>query len=151
MAPLAPDDPAGRDVFVYFDNDAKVHAPFDALRLAERLRGVPADVAREGQNHGDYRWRQGYDVAEVVTEFGHLRAALRRSTADFARANGWDLTRYESAQAVIDDVLDEVLHHRDDGARRMLSEIEHPFTFNKWSVTGSPIGMTSGVEKVTVR
>jgi uncharacterized protein YecE (DUF72 family) len=25
------------DVFVYFDNDAKVHAPFDALRLAERV------------------------------------------------------------------------------------------------------------------
>jgi uncharacterized protein YecE (DUF72 family) len=25
------------DVFVYFDNDAKVHAPFDAQRLAERL------------------------------------------------------------------------------------------------------------------
>ena len=27
----------GRDVYVYFDNDAKVHAPFDALRLAERV------------------------------------------------------------------------------------------------------------------
>jgi uncharacterized protein YecE (DUF72 family) len=26
-----------RDVFVYFDNDAKVHAPYDALRLAQRL------------------------------------------------------------------------------------------------------------------
>ena len=26
------------DVFVYFDNDAKVHAPFDAIRLAERLK-----------------------------------------------------------------------------------------------------------------
>jgi uncharacterized protein YecE (DUF72 family) len=26
-----------RDVFVYFDNDAKVHAPFDAQRLAKRL------------------------------------------------------------------------------------------------------------------
>ena len=26
------------DVYVYFDNDAKVHAPFDALRLADRLR-----------------------------------------------------------------------------------------------------------------
>ena len=26
-----------RDVFVYFDNDAKVHAPFDAVRLAQRL------------------------------------------------------------------------------------------------------------------
>jgi uncharacterized protein YecE (DUF72 family) len=29
--------PGGRDVYVYFDNDAKVHAPFDALALAERL------------------------------------------------------------------------------------------------------------------
>jgi uncharacterized protein YecE (DUF72 family) len=26
-----------KDVYVYFDNDAKVHAPFDALRLAERV------------------------------------------------------------------------------------------------------------------
>ena len=35
----------GRDVYVYFDNDVKVHAPFDALRLAERLavsRAAPA-------------------------------------------------------------------------------------------------------------
>ncbi len=32
--------PSGeRDVYVYFDNDAKVHAPFDAMRLAERLTG----------------------------------------------------------------------------------------------------------------
>lgn len=28
---------AGADVYVYFDNDAKVHAPFDAQRLADRL------------------------------------------------------------------------------------------------------------------
>ena len=28
---------SARDVFVYFDNDAKVHAPFDAIRLSERL------------------------------------------------------------------------------------------------------------------
>jgi len=35
--------PAGgaRDVYVYFDNDAKVHAPFDAGRLADRV-AVPA-------------------------------------------------------------------------------------------------------------
>jgi uncharacterized protein YecE (DUF72 family) len=33
----APRRRAGRDVYVYFDNDAKVHAPFDAIRLAERL------------------------------------------------------------------------------------------------------------------
>jgi uncharacterized protein YecE (DUF72 family) len=28
---------AGRDIFVYFDNDAKVHAPVDAMRLIRRL------------------------------------------------------------------------------------------------------------------
>ena len=28
---------SARDVFVYFDNDAKVHAPFDAIKLGERL------------------------------------------------------------------------------------------------------------------
>lgn len=36
----AADRPAGRDVYVYFDNDAKVHAPFDAIRLAERLKSA---------------------------------------------------------------------------------------------------------------
>jgi len=39
-------DTAGaRDVYVYFDNDAKVHAPFDALRLAERLGVGPATTS----------------------------------------------------------------------------------------------------------
>lgn len=34
----APDPRAsGRDVFVYFDNDIKVHAPFDAISLGQRL------------------------------------------------------------------------------------------------------------------
>ena len=28
---------SGRDVYAYFDNDVKVHAPFDAMRLAERV------------------------------------------------------------------------------------------------------------------
>ena len=41
VAAPAPKVPGGRDVFVYFDNDAKVHAPFDALALAERL-GITA-------------------------------------------------------------------------------------------------------------
>jgi len=34
---LAKARPKRRDVFVYFDNDAKVYAPFDAQQLAERL------------------------------------------------------------------------------------------------------------------
>jgi uncharacterized protein YecE (DUF72 family) len=32
----------GRDVFVYFDNDVKVRAPFDAMSLAHRLKLGPA-------------------------------------------------------------------------------------------------------------
>ncbi len=37
VAAAVPAKPAGRDVFVYFDNDAKVHAPYDAIALAGRL------------------------------------------------------------------------------------------------------------------
>jgi uncharacterized protein YecE (DUF72 family) len=33
--------PGGRDVFVYFDNDVKVRAPFDAMSLAEKLGSSP--------------------------------------------------------------------------------------------------------------
>lgn len=40
-----------RDAYVYFDNDAKVHAPHDALRLAERL-GLPAGQARPEASDG---------------------------------------------------------------------------------------------------
>jgi uncharacterized protein YecE (DUF72 family) len=36
---LRPPTRASRDVYVYFDNDAKVHAPKDARRLIERLSG----------------------------------------------------------------------------------------------------------------
>jgi uncharacterized protein YecE (DUF72 family) len=35
---------SSRDVYVYFDNDAKVHAPFDAARLSERLGAQPPSV-----------------------------------------------------------------------------------------------------------
>jgi uncharacterized protein YecE (DUF72 family) len=38
ISPLRPAKRAARDVYVYFDNDAKVRAPFDALGLAARLR-----------------------------------------------------------------------------------------------------------------
>src|SRR3569832_2982774 len=37
-----------RDVFLYFDNDAKVHAPFDALSLIRRLQG-PVSQDRGGR------------------------------------------------------------------------------------------------------
>ena len=37
VSDTAPPRASARDVYVYFDNDAKVHAPFDAMRLMERL------------------------------------------------------------------------------------------------------------------
>ena len=40
--PVAPEP---RDIYCYFDNDAKVHAPFDAERLAARL-GVRQSARR---------------------------------------------------------------------------------------------------------
>jgi uncharacterized protein YecE (DUF72 family) len=36
---------ATRDVFVYFDNDAKVRAPFDAMSLHKRIRDILAESA----------------------------------------------------------------------------------------------------------
>ncbi|MCW5660622.1 MAG: DUF72 domain-containing protein [Burkholderiaceae bacterium] len=37
-----------RDVYCYFDNDVKVHAPYDAARLAARL-GVPTGLQADGR------------------------------------------------------------------------------------------------------
>ncbi len=42
IASPAPTAKSGRDVFVYFDNDVKVRAPFDAMSLAHRLGLGPA-------------------------------------------------------------------------------------------------------------
>jgi uncharacterized protein YecE (DUF72 family) len=55
---------APRDVYVYFDNDIKVHAPFDALRLAERLgsgRHVPLDDEHRWPRRGLVRPAIGPD------------------------------------------------------------------------------------------
>jgi uncharacterized protein YecE (DUF72 family) len=38
-----------RDVYVYFDNDAKVHAPFDAMALEARLWGRPVERSHPGR------------------------------------------------------------------------------------------------------
>ena len=41
------DDGVARDVYVYFDNDVKVRAPFDAISLATKLGVAPARQASE--------------------------------------------------------------------------------------------------------
>lgn len=39
---------ARRDVYCYFDDDVKVHAPCDAARLAARL-GLPSGLSADGR------------------------------------------------------------------------------------------------------
>lgn len=94
---------AGRLSFTDFID----HIPDLLDRLAERLRGRVVDATVTGKKHGTVRWRQGYDIAEVVNEFGHLRTALTRATAEFAREHDWDIASLESAYEAVNDVLDE--------------------------------------------
>ena len=47
-SPKAPPRRAHRDVFCYFDNDVKVHAPYDAATLAAKL-GLPTPLAPRGE------------------------------------------------------------------------------------------------------
>jgi uncharacterized protein YecE (DUF72 family) len=54
-SPISPPKRARRDVYVYFDNDAKVHAPFDAMRFArmvesENAGGSPRRVSHSNSN-----------------------------------------------------------------------------------------------------
>ena len=83
------------------------HVPALLDRLGERLRGLPADATAEGKKHGEHRWRQGYDIGEIVNEFTHLRTALSRSTLEYARERQWDLVRLQAALEAIDEVLAE--------------------------------------------
>lgn len=50
VSSLKPKRRATRDVYCYFDNDVKVHAPFDAQRLAVKL-GLASSVTTRGR-HG---------------------------------------------------------------------------------------------------
>lgn len=42
VSPVAPPKAAARDVYCYFDNDIKVHAPYDAQRLIAAVEGLAA-------------------------------------------------------------------------------------------------------------
>lgn len=83
------------------------HIPDLLERLADRLRGRPVNPTVEGKLHGTDRWARGYNIAEVVVEFGHLRTALSRATLEFAQQHHWDLSQLNTAFESINDVIDE--------------------------------------------
>jgi uncharacterized protein YecE (DUF72 family) len=57
---LAPKKPA-RDVFIYFDNDAKVRAPVDASRLIQRLRRMLPEASVQTADRS-----RSYDSPDVL-------------------------------------------------------------------------------------
>jgi uncharacterized protein YecE (DUF72 family) len=60
-AVLVASDPAaalGRDVYVYFDNDIKLRAPFDAAALAEAVATVGDAIRHDGARRRSHRGRR---------------------------------------------------------------------------------------------
>lgn len=78
----APAERRPRDVYVYFDNDARGHAPFDAMSLARKVEdrwpppGVVAPEPRRGARLVTPR-----SIVIAPTTSADARWALRRSTA----------------------------------------------------------------------
>ena len=108
------------------------HVPEILERIADRLRGEEAEVVGPGRKHGSVRWKQGYDVAEVVSELGHLRTALIRASFAHAGDLGYETVAVERAVGAINAVLDEAAaeavrrfqEESQAGARVILAEVE---------------------------
>jgi signal transduction histidine kinase len=65
------------------------HIPHLLDALARALRAppgtaAPADGPADGTEHGLQRWQQGYRLAEVVREWGHLHRVLEAELDDYA-------------------------------------------------------------------
>jgi uncharacterized protein YecE (DUF72 family) len=81
IAPVEKTPPAKRDVFVYFDNDVKVRAPFDAMLLAYKLGVGKKPLA-------------GPDPATIDEVARTVWPALTRASAD----RRWAFGRSEGSQ-----------------------------------------------------
>jgi uncharacterized protein YecE (DUF72 family) len=72
---------AGRDVYVYFDNDVKVRAPFDAMNLAARLGyGEPVPFPRKAQREA-VRARGRPETPRPISADPRWNYAARRRSA----------------------------------------------------------------------
>src|SRR5687767_7637547 len=68
------------------------HVPNLFDDLADTLRDYPGGSAdaqsqKDGEAHGDARWKEGYSLPEVLREIKHLRAVLVHHLAAFEDLN----------------------------------------------------------------
>ncbi|HET9578285.1 MAG TPA: DUF72 domain-containing protein [Usitatibacter sp.] len=73
---LAPPPRRSRDVYCYFDNDMKVHAPFDARKLIAKLEALDADSRREA-GHAASAGRGPAPGHRAPPSAGRAQAGLR--------------------------------------------------------------------------
>ncbi len=119
------------------------HIPELLDRLAERLRGREVDASSSAQKHGQHRWSQGYDIAEVVSELNHLRSALLGDFFEYARRHRFDIDRLESISLAINQVIDEAtaesVRQFDEDARQLNRGILDTFEERKVAAEGERI------------
>jgi uncharacterized protein YecE (DUF72 family) len=82
----------GRDVYVYFDNDVKVRAPFDAMNLAARLAGraatpAPTDLILAVNEPSRERWPALRRPPARVTIKKSASTSTRRATSSASPAS----------------------------------------------------------------
>lgn len=86
-----PANASGRDIFVYFDNDVKVRAPFDAMKLAHSLGVGPAPseppaieaITEKPRGSSSWPWRRPRSAQSTVLS----AAPKKRRTARSKRAS----------------------------------------------------------------
>jgi RsbT co-antagonist protein rsbRD N-terminal domain len=68
-------------------SELRDHLPCLLDDLAQRLvdafnRDIQEDAAWTAASHGDIRWKQDFDVSEVLREYAHLREVLSTTSSN---------------------------------------------------------------------
>lgn len=104
------------------------HLPSLLHSLIDQLRGATLDrsaVTLDSETHGRVRFRQNYELDEVLREIGVLRRILVDCLIDFHAKNASVPNIQYLSVAVINDALDAVIRHSTTGfVTRQQKEIQ---------------------------
>ncbi len=83
----------------------------DSLRNAFD-RKVKEEAAATAAKHGEYRWKEGYDLAELLREFAHVRAAFIPRLIEFEALNpDFGAAARAFAQTTFHRFFDDAIRH----------------------------------------